>query len=94
MKKSKPGVIAEATHHLMEKAGEKMDAVKESLVAGKNKVIAIVEEKMEAAKKVIHDHTAPAAKSAKKKVSVIKKAAAKPVKKAAKKTLAKKGSKK
>jgi hypothetical protein len=85
MKKTKPGVIATATHDLLEKAGEKVESVKDSLIAGKDKVVAIVEEKLEAAKKVIHDHTAPAKKAVKKKVVVVKKAASKQIKKAVKK---------
>ncbi|HLY72339.1 MAG TPA: hypothetical protein VKR53_21560 [Puia sp.] len=85
MKKTKPGVIAAVTHDLLEKAGEKVEAVKESLIAGKNKVVNIVEEKVEAAKKVIHDHTAPAKKTVKKKVVAVKKAAVKPLKKGMKK---------
>ena len=68
MKKTKQSAIAEVTHDLIEKAGEKMESVKESLIAGKDKAVAIMEEKIEAAKKVIHDHTAPATRSAKKKV--------------------------
>jgi Icc-related predicted phosphoesterase len=62
-----------------------VEAVKDSLIAGKDKVVAIVEEKMEAAKKVIHDHTAPAKKSVKKKAEVVKKAASKQIKKTVKK---------
>jgi hypothetical protein len=89
MKKTKQSAIAEVTHNLIEKAGEKMEAVKESLIAGKNKVVATVGEKMEAAKKVIHDHTTPAKKSAKNKVAVVKKAAVRSVKKPVKKVISK-----
>ena len=46
-------------HSLAEKASEKTAAIKEGLIEGKNKLLAVVEEKYESAKKAIHDMTAP-----------------------------------
>src|ERR1700683_4127778 len=89
MKKTKPSGIGEVAEKLMEKAGEKAEALKESIIAGKDKVVAIVEEKIESAKKVIHDHTAPKGRAKKKQVVAVKKAPARAAKKQVKKTIKK-----
>jgi hypothetical protein len=44
-------VIATAAHDLLEKAGEKVEAVKDSLIAGKDKMVTIVEQKNGSSKK-------------------------------------------
>lgn len=68
-------------------AGEKAEALKEELIAGKDKIVSAAGEKFESVKKAIHDYTAPT-KAAKKIVT--KKPIKKAVKKAAKKIAKKK----
>jgi hypothetical protein len=43
-------------------AGEKAEAIKAEVIAGKNKIVPVAEEKFESVKKEIHDYTAPARK--------------------------------
>jgi hypothetical protein len=77
---------AEPHHSMMEIAGEKATAIKESIIEGKDKLVAAAGEKFEAVKKAIHDFTASSPKpkaAAKKKIA--KKAVKKAIKKIAKK---------
>ena len=87
MNKEKKSSNKKGEHHsLMEMAGEKAGAIKDSIIEGKNKIISAAEEKLESVKKAIHDYTAPAKKVAKKNATkTIKKVAKKVVKKVAKK---------
>jgi hypothetical protein len=74
-------------HSFIEIAGEKAEALKEGLIAGKDKIVSVVEEKFESAKKAIHDFTTH--KPAKAKKPAAKKAVKKAEKKAVKKVAAK-----
>jgi archaellum component FlaC len=52
----------ESHHTVLEIAGEKVEAIKEAIIEGKNKIIATAGEKLESIKKTVHDLTAPSSK--------------------------------
>ena len=84
MNKQKKPTKEEPHHSIMEIAGEKAIAIKDGIMEGKDKLVAVASEKFESVKKAIHDFTAssPKPKAAAKKIKkVVKQAEKKTIKK-------------